>query len=194
MSDINDPKQWRNIFLDVEKEKDVYIRPQGKVNVARSNFLRKGNEDFIEACEKAAKKRSKSKKWLDSIENRKIDYQAMDRTKTKQVQSSKCETPWGKFNSVKEAAIAGNIKEEKLRHKLMMQEEGYWKENKHSGKKFFSKAIHTPFGQFESAAEAHRYAIKNEIMPNARKKIQKYLKTDPENYYYVESNSVTKKK
>jgi len=115
---------------------------------------------------------------------RNIDYQKRNNTGIANSKKAKCKTPWGEFDTIKEAALAGNISEDTLRRRIRTNVEGFERIGKNNNTKY-TKPIHTPFGDFPSKVSAGAFAVKNGIMVNAEKKIDKYLKTDPENYYYL---------
>lgn len=113
-----------------------------------------------------------------------------NRNKNKIISSKKVKvtTPWGVFNSMTEAYTAGGISEDTLRRRINKGMDGYAREGDHNNIKY-GKPIQTPFGKFNSKAEAGRFAETNNIMQNAVKKISKFVKTDPENYYYIEQTT-----
>lgn len=111
-------------------------------------------------------------------------HEERDNSKIAKTMKVKIMTPWGEFSSVTEARKAGNISEDTLRRRIQKGLEGYARIGNTNNKKF-GKPIQTPFGKFNSKVEAATYAEKNNIMLNASKKIAKFLKNDPENYYYI---------
>jgi hypothetical protein len=179
-------EEWGNIELPNFSDKELF---DPKLNVKINNKSRSNDPSWKEKTAKAAINRSKQSHWKQSIENRIIDYTSIDKTFTKEAQQVKCITPWGEFISIKEAAIAGGIHEETLRRRCNNGVDGYWKEDKHKGKKR-SKPIQTPFGIFSSKSEADAFAEKNKIFNNAKNRIQKYLKTDPKNYFYINTTDL----
>ena len=177
MNNDFDKDEWGNLGNFDAKDPKAVLRA--------TNRKKAKDKEWLNKADTAAKKRSQTKEWQESIKKRKIDYKEIDHTPTIKAQAVKCKTPWGEFSNIQEAAKAGGIHEETLRRRCSLGKPGYWKEDKHKGKKP-GKLIQTPFGKFDSKIAAAKFASENNIFTNALNKISGLLKKDPENYYYLD--------
>ena len=171
------------------------------------------NESWKELQKEGVRKNAKNnQQWYDAtveknqrigkdpVRNKKIskslsNFYSTDENKqiiteiNQQRQAKKVTTPIGEFDSVTEAADALGIAANTLRRRCERKLPGYYIQKKNGHYKTTGKTIQTPFGLFSSKSEAGRFALDNNIMQNAVKKIDKFLKTDPENYYYIEQTT-----
>jgi hypothetical protein len=177
MKDINKPNLWKNIFTEVDKEKDVEIRSQGKVNIARSNRLQKDDPEYIR------KHKAGLDKFFSSDESKKRN------AKISKFHQARLATPeyrqFLKDNAkrlandpewLQKCKDAQNNRSEE--HKKNQRKAVYktmqtkqWKEKVKANAKLKQRAIVTPYGEFEGLSEFKRktgwgFANKNKQMPH----------------------------
>jgi Zn-finger nucleic acid-binding protein len=178
---INDPTAWQ--ALDWSETVGPKIKSDADVNRARGAWLKRGDPEFSATMQSVAEQRNQDlnyrTKQKQGCQQRDNSYQAeanaRPETKTKISKS----LAGRKKTAEHEAKVAASNRAKPT--------DPNWKAALMAGLAKRDRPFHAgPYGVFPSLTAAARHVMEQGLLTNAVKKFEKWKKTDPSNYYFIE--------
>lgn len=176
LSEVYKTEEWKNAQTEGAQRNAAENKEWYKKTVEKNKRIAKDPARTKKIVDTKKAKASADPSYLDNVKEN-----------NKKLRAKKVKTPKGEFESLREAAEAEGIAENTLRRYIKQGKEGYWSETKNSHYKRTGKPIKIPEGVFESKSAAGIFLHKQGL-PNAEKKLDKWLKENPSEYYYIEEN------
>lgn len=197
--------EWNTAILPTVGAKRIQRKKYKNCIVHRTDVL--VDKEFLEKLKKEVEIRvnppriprdhklwaKKMKKWRDSKEGKVVMKKRNDKMKRIMLKAKPGQsviTPLGEFKNWKIAASAHKIKPMTLRNRMRDASRFYYFKHKGPGllPKPRLKNIHTPYGEFFSAVDAHAHAKKIKIDSALKANSPQYwfneqCKKDPKNYF-----------
>lgn len=179
--DIADPQAWQN--LDWSETAGPKIKSDATVNRSRSAWFKRDNPEFSATMKTVAQSRGEEyrKAQQQGCQQRDNSYQA-ERNADPKVQAKISASLTGRKKTAEhEAKVAASNRTK--------PQDPVWKAALMAGIERRDRPFHAgPYGVFPSLNAAARHVLEQGLLANAVKKFEKWKKTDPSNYYFVEKS------